>query len=84
MKLGPGVRINWPKLVDAMERKRKAAKLSIFSASLEAGMTSVGNWHRLLAGQGCHAQTFVRILWWLGATDARPYLVMDLKGDPDT
>lgn len=83
MKFGPGVRINWPKVVEDMEAKRHAAKQSMLEASLEVGMTSVDTWRRLRKGHGCFAETFMRLLFWLGTTDARPYLLMDSKGDPD-
>lgn len=81
IKLGPGVRINWPKLREEMERKRKAAGLSIIAVSLECGFTSGSAWFAVVNGGQCHAEKFVRILCWLGTADMRPYLLWDAKGD---
>lgn len=84
MKFGPGLRINYPKLVGEMEAKRKAAGLSILKASIECGMATPSNWWFMTARRtGCHADTFIRILDWLGTTDVAPFLMWDDKGDED-
>lgn len=80
MKLGPGVRIDRAKLVAAMEAKRMNDGLSLLDATLQCGMSSPTAWKDMRHGAGCHADTFVRVLSWLGTTDVQPFL-METEGD---
>lgn len=81
MKFGPGVRINKAKLFRAMEAKRRDEGLSMLNATIACGISSVTVWKDMARGAGCHAETFVRILHWLGTTDVQPFLTWDTEGD---
>jgi hypothetical protein len=81
VKLGPGIRIDYAKLGREMETKRAAAGLSVLDATIECGFTNSRLWTRLAGGMPCHADTFVRILHWLGTTDHGPFTFHDPKGD---
>lgn len=79
--MGPGVRINYVELGREMEAKRKAAGLSQVDVSIECGFTVASVWTRLASGLPCHADTFVRVLTWLGTTDFSAFTYHDEKGD---
>lgn len=67
--------LDLPALGRAVEARRRERGMSYLAVAREAGICTVNLAQRLEGGGSLSAETFVRLLGWLGETDVGPYVV---------